>query len=114
LLELGHLPRSTHYTCSAKNSKPERAYRTQHTYNRKSFTRGFPDPDVFEVFVESSHIVSIEYSRATKTLYIKFDRNSVHSYLNVPEAIFSDFLTAESHGKFAHLHIYHKYACIHH
>ncbi len=98
----------------AQPSKPQQAYRTQHTYNRKSFTPGFPDPDVFEVFVKSSHIVSAGYNRTTATLYIKFDGNVVYSYIHVPESVFSAFMSAESHGKFAHRNIYHQYESVRH
>lgn len=114
LLELGHPPCAAHYGRETKTAEPETVYRTQHTYNRKSFTPGFPDPNVFEVFVKSSHIVSIGYSRATHTLYIKFDRIAVYSYRDVPEAIFKEFLAAKSQGKFAHRYIYGKYAYVSH
>jgi KTSC domain/DnaJ domain len=94
--------------------QPQQAYRAQHTYNRKSFTPGFPDPSVFEVFVRSSHIISTGYNRATQTLYIKFDGDVVYSYLHVPESVFTAFMSAESHGKFARRNIYHQYQSIRH
>ncbi len=106
LHEIGSLPRSTPRAAPAQPSKPQQAYRTQHTYNRKSFTPGFPDPDVFEVFVKSSHIVSTGYNRTTATLYIKFDGNVVYSYIHVPESVFSAFMSAESHGYFAYRNIF--------
>ncbi|MBI3830948.1 MAG: KTSC domain-containing protein [Planctomycetes bacterium] len=109
LLEIGPLPNETVRANTPPASKPQQEYRTQHTYNRRPFKTGFPNPNVFEVFVKSSHIISIGYSRANRTLYIKFDGGSVYGYLNVPESMFSDFIEAESHGKFAHRNIYSQY-----
>jgi curved DNA-binding protein CbpA len=116
LHELGYLPRSTPRPNGQRATppppRPQQAYRTQHTYNRKPFTPGFPDLNVFEVFVRSSHIISAGYNRTTQTLYIKFDGDVVYSYLHVPESVFTAFMAAESHGKFAHRYIYHQYQSI--
>ena len=112
LFEIGSLPHSKSRTNPTPSSKPQQTYRTQHTYNRKPFTTGFPDPNVFEVFVKSSHIISTGYDRITGTLYIKFEGNVVYAYLHVPESVFSDFLAAESHGKFAHRSIYQQYKSV--
>lgn len=90
-------------------SKEYSSYRTQHVYNSKSFIPGFPDPTVFEVFLKSSNIVSTGYNRTEKILYIKFDENMVYCYFQVPETVFQSFLSASSHGKFAHKNIYHQY-----
>ncbi len=112
LHELGSLPRSAPRPTGQRPTpppQPQQAYRTQHTYNRKSFTPGFPDLSVFEVFVRSSNIISAGYNRTTQTLYIKFDGDVVYSYLHVPESVFTAFMSAESHGKFAHRNIYHQY-----
>ena len=81
LLEQGLLPRSCFSDQHRHASHPPQAYRTQHTYNRKPFTPGFSDPNVFEVFVKSSHIVSIGYDRIQGILYIKFEGDRVYAYL---------------------------------
>lgn len=91
-----------------------RPYRTQRRYDEKSFKPGFPDVAVVEVFVKSSHIVSVGYRRADGTLYVKFDSNVVYAYLNVPESVFLDFLSAQSHGKFAIGRIYSSYKSVRH
>ncbi len=109
LLERDPLPCSTPRANTTSTSNPQQAYRTQHTYNRKPFTPGFGDPNVFEVFVKSSHIISIGYDHTKGTLYIKLEGDYVYAYLHVPETVFSDFLAAESHGKFAHRYIYRQY-----
>ena len=112
LFEIGRLPRSTTRVNPPPTSKTQQAYRTQHTYNRTPFTTGFPDPNVFEVFVKSSNIISTGYNRANGTLYIKFEGDLVYAYLLVPESVFSDFLAAESHGKFAHRYIFRRYESV--
>lgn len=76
------------------------------TYEKKTYTQGFPDPTVTEVFVKSSNIISTAYNRSTRTLFIKFSGNSVYQYFNVPLATFEAFLNAPSQGKFAHKYIY--------
>jgi hypothetical protein len=110
LLDLGLLPS----TKTAQASKTYTTYHTQHTYNRKSFIPGFPDPTVFEVFLKSSNIVSTGYNKTTGTLYIKFEGNVVYSYSHVPESIFLSFVSSDSHGKFAHRNIYSRYKSFRH
>lgn len=109
MLELGPLPGGPSCTNSDCTSSNHRAYTTQHTYNRKPYSPGFPDPRVVEVFVKSSHIVSTGYDRPSGTMYIKFEGSRVYSYRNVPEAVFAEFIDADSPGKFAHRHIYGRY-----
>jgi len=109
LLEIGLLPRYSSRAKTAHTSTPQRTYRTQHTYNGKPFTTGFPDPNVFEVFVKSSCFIPAGYDKNTGTLYLKFVGDRVYAYLDVPKSVFADFLAAESHGKFAHRHIFGRY-----
>ena len=85
-----------------------------YTYEGKSFATGFPDPDVFEVFVKSSHIVSIGYAKSQRVLYVKFFRRGsrrcdVYRYFDVPEEVFNAFMEAESKGEYAHRAIYNRY-----
>lgn len=94
---------STAQTWTWEDLQPRR------TYEGKTYTVGFPDPAVTEIFLKSSHIVSTGYSCSTQTLYIKFSGNSVYRYFNVPETVFEDFLNAPSHGKFGHQHIYQRF-----
>lgn len=92
--------------------KPQQEYRTQHTYKGKPFTPGFPDPCVFEEFLKSSAFISAGYDGATRKLYLKFVGNRIYCYLNVPESVYKSFMSADSHGKFAHRNILHKYRCV--
>ena len=114
LYENGSLPRSTRSTKGHHQSRPQpqENYRTQHTYNGKSFTPGFPDASVFEVFVKSSAFISAGYNPETRTLYLKFHGNRIFGYLDVPESVFQAFLSADSQGKFAHRHILQQYRCV--
>jgi curved DNA-binding protein CbpA len=116
LYENGPLPRSTHGTKEHHQSGPKQqeTYRTQHPHNGKSFTPGFPDPSVFEVFVKSSAFISAGYNPETRTLYLKFKANRSFGYLDVPESVFQAFLSAHSHGKFAHRFIFNQYKCVIH
>jgi hypothetical protein len=104
------LENGAHQTQEPEFTRPSASsYQPRHTYHKRTFTPGFPDPDIFEIFLKSSHIISTGYDRRTSVLYIKFDDNSVYCYFDVPEPIFAEFLEAESHGKFAHRHIYRRY-----
>lgn len=114
LHEIGSLPRSATHTTPRRTPQPQQSYDTQNTYHRKSYTPGFPDRGVVEVFVKSSHIVSAGYKRSSMTLYIKFGDNAVYSYLHVPETVYAAFISAQSHGKFAHRQIYFQYPSIRH
>jgi curved DNA-binding protein CbpA len=107
--EIGRFPQGAPRAAAAPTAGPQEPYRTRHTYGGSPFTTGFPDPRVFEVFVKSSCFVSAAYDSASQILYLKFVRNRVYAYLGVPESVFTDFLAAESHGKFAHRHILGRY-----
>jgi curved DNA-binding protein CbpA len=84
-------------------------YRTKHTYRNQGFRPGFPDPSVTEIFLKSSNIVSTGYNRESHLLYIKFVSGAVYIYYGVLEPVYASFLSADSHGKFAHSYIYKQY-----
>lgn len=118
LHELGSLPRSTPRTNgrrTAPQPRPQKASRTEKTYeDKKSFTPGFPDLNVLEVFVRSSHITSAGYNPETKTLYIRYHGDAVYSYLDVLEEVFTELMIAESPGKFVHRFICSRYQSVRH
>lgn len=93
----------------APTSRPPRDYRPRRTYEGQTYAEGFPDTTVTEVFLKSSHIISTGYKSSERVLYIKFNGNRVYRYYDVPDAVFEAFLSAESHGKFAHQNIYHSF-----
>jgi hypothetical protein len=111
VIKKGPLPRSAPRPNSShtSTSSTQHAYRSHYPHNEEPITPGFGDPDVFEVFVKSSFIISAGYNRAKRTLYLKLKRDRVYAYLDVPESVFYDFLAAESHGKFAHRYIFAEY-----
>lgn len=94
---------------SSRSSRRSTATEPRHAYKGKTYEVGFPDSSVTEIFVKSSNIVSTGYKRSTGTLYIKFTGNRVYRYYDVPEEVFSSFLDAHSHGKFAHREIFQRY-----
>lgn len=93
---------------SSPQSKPYERPRPEprRYYEGKRYTVGFPDHSVTEIFVKSSHIVSIGYNPRRQILYIKFEGDSVYRYFDVPHSLFNEFLSADSHGRFAHQNIY--------
>lgn len=106
LFDKGLLPNKS---SNIHNTETKTTYKTQHTYKEKIFTPGFPDNKITEVFVKSSHIISVGYDKIREILYIKFDSNAIYSYFNFPESKFFEFIDSESKGKFANAYIYKKY-----
>src|SRR5690606_19829487 len=76
------------------------SYRTRHTYQRKSYSAGFPDASVLEIFVKSSNIVSVGYDAQRSILYVKFSGSGVYRYFDVSGSVFDALLSAPSHGKY--------------
>ena len=66
-LQLGPIPRCVPCYNRVPTSRPPHGRRRQRACHRAPPTPGFPDPDVCEVFVESSHIVSAGYDHDTGT-----------------------------------------------
>lgn len=96
-------PESTPRSWNWSDLQPKRRY------DGKNYTGGFGDPQVTEVFLKSSHLVSTGYNRVSHTLFIKFSSGAVYRYYGVPEHVFESFLGASSYGKFANQHIYHAF-----
>lgn len=96
-------------TTTSRTSTSWSDLQPQRRYDGKSYTPGFPDPDVTEIFVKSSHIVSAAFNPDDQVMYLKFSDNSIYRYSDVPQSTFDAFMDAPSHGKFAHEHIYSDY-----
>ena len=62
--------------------------------------------------VNSSAIVSIGYDQATITLEIAFIQGDVYQYFDVPDVVYQEFISAESHGKYFHANIKDNYRCV--
>jgi len=81
----------------------------RHKYDWQTYSEGFPDAQVSEYFLNSSHIVSAGYRKSRKILYLKFLGNEIFLYFDVPEFIFGDLLRAQSAGKYAQKFIYERF-----
>lgn len=62
--------------------------------------------------VTSSNIASIGYDEETATLEIEFNNGSIYHYFDVPYNVYSELVSAESHGKYlaAHIKGHYRYA----
>jgi len=112
LHESGALPAKSHearagYSNSQGSARShQQEYRTKHTYRKQGFQPGFPDPNIIEIFLKSSNIVSTGYNRELHPFYIKRAGGAMYIYDGVPKHIYNSFLSADSHGKHAHVYIY--------
>ncbi|MBP1646456.1 MAG: hypothetical protein H6Q16_2034 [Bacteroidetes bacterium] len=50
--------------------------------------------------VESSNIESIGYDSESQTLEIEFLNGSIYQYFDVPEHVYDELISADSHGKY--------------
>jgi len=55
--------------------------------------------------VTSSNIADILYNEDTNELAVEFLNGSIYVYQDVPEHIFTEFLEAESHGKYFYANV---------
>ncbi len=59
--------------------------------------------------VRSSNLSAIGYDSVTKTLRIKFHKNGIYDFYNVPLQIYEGLMNANSKGKYFHKFIKDKY-----
>lgn len=93
-------------TFNSPSSAATRPRAPRHTYRRRDFTPGFPDPKVFEVFMKSSNVLSAGYNADRSVLFVKFHNGYVYEYTDVPARSWDEFRQAESHGKYGNEHIF--------
>lgn len=62
--------------------------------------------------VESSNIESIGYDSNSQTLEIEFLNGSIYQYFDVPQHIYDELISADSHGKYlaANIKGYYRYS----
>ncbi|MDR3128506.1 MAG: KTSC domain-containing protein [Bifidobacteriaceae bacterium] len=60
--------------------------------------------------VNSSNISTIGYDPQTQTLEIEFHSDSVYQYSNVPQNIYNNLKSANSHGKYFNEYIKNTYS----
>ena len=63
----------------------------------------------YNVDLESSLIKSVDYDPHKKVLEIKFNNKAVYEYYNVPEYVYHELISAESHGQYANRNIFYSY-----
>ena len=63
------------------------------------------------ISIRSSNIVSVGYDSVSETLEIEFD-NGVYQYSGVPDAVYSGLMSVSSAGRYFHINIKDKYACV--
>lgn len=56
-------------------------------------------------FVNSSNLNSVGYEEETQTLEIEFNSGGVYRYFGVPKYIYTELMSASSHGKYFHQYI---------
>lgn len=61
------------------------------------------------VHVDSEAIAEIDFDPATSTLLVRFADGDWYRYFGVPVAVYAQFLTAESYGRYFRDHIRDRY-----
>ena len=59
--------------------------------------------------MQSSNVAEIGYDPATMTLEVAFTSGSLYQYFDVPQAIYTELLGAESIGKYLNQYIKNSY-----
>lgn len=59
--------------------------------------------------VESSNIASVGYKKTEKVLEIRFNGGGIYQYVDVPEHVYMNMMTAESKGQYFHSNIRNSY-----
>ncbi len=59
--------------------------------------------------VSSTNISSIGYESESRILEIEFSSGGIYQYLNVPQVIYNELMSASSHGSYFHKYIKDKY-----
>lgn len=57
------------------------------------------------VTVESSYIDRIAFEATAQVLFVQFRSNAIYAYFDVPSALWHDFLSADSKGRFLNARI---------
>ena len=59
--------------------------------------------------VTSRNVASVGYDQNTLTLEVEFHSGSVYQYFDVPEAVYQEFMTADSIGRYLNQNIKNTY-----
>lgn len=63
------------------------------------------DDNIYHIRVSSSNIKSIGYDEARQILEVVFLNRSTYRYYDVPQYLYEELMSANSHGKFLYAHI---------
>jgi lysyl-tRNA synthetase class 2 len=70
------------------------------------------DVIAFPLLKTSSNVIKdIDYDDKTQTLRVVFNNGSVYKYLDVPEKVYRELMSAPSVGQYFNSHIREKYGC---
>ena len=56
-------------------------------------------------YVDSTNVEAIGYDEARQELHVRFLESGSYVYLEVPEAVFTEFLQAPSKGRYLNSHV---------
>ena len=59
--------------------------------------------------VTSSNVASVGYDQNTLTLEVEYHSGSVYQYFDVPEAVYQEFMAADSLGRYLNQNIKNSY-----
>ena len=59
--------------------------------------------------VTSSNVASVGYDQNTLTLEVEFHSGAVYQYFDVPEAVYQEFMAADSLGRYLNQNIKNSY-----
>ncbi|NTV46696.1 MAG: KTSC domain-containing protein [Chlorobiales bacterium] len=60
--------------------------------------------------ISSSNLRSVGYDQNQKILEVEFDSGSVYQYYSIPESVYSELMSASSHGKYFSRYIRNNYS----
>ena len=69
---------------------------------------------MYRIPVNSTNIASIGYDSSSMTLEVEFVSGGIYQYFDVPENVYNELMSADSHGTFLNRQIkgYYRYARI--
>lgn len=71
--------------------------------------RGMSIENAPRVAVDSSNITEVAHDEKTRTLRVWFQNGAVYDYDGVPRQTYTGLLSAESVGKYFHVHVRNSY-----
>ncbi len=92
------------YVSELLESRPSASSRPAQAYCPK-----FPQDSLLEIFLRSSHLVSVAYDYSDYSMYLKFKSLNIYRFRDVPPRIYEELITAASPGVYAKKNVYTNY-----